>query len=163
MTPQLLSEELRQLQDPHLRRRRWAAGLSLFSAVTLSGIALYQFGILKRLPEPPIPGLDAEKVNGSAEAYSMLNTPDAFLGVASYAVTACLASMGPADRWRKTPWLPMALLAKAIVDAAAAGKLTVDQWTKYRAFCLYCLMTAGATFATLPLVWPEAKSAFKRS
>ncbi len=47
------------------------------------------------------------------------------------------------------------------LDALGAGKLTVDQWTKHRAFCLWCLLAAGATFASVPLVLPEARAALR--
>ncbi len=47
-------------------------------------------------------------------------------------------------------------------DAAQAGKLTVDQWTEHRAFCVCCLLAAGATFAMAPLVVPEARAALEQ-
>ncbi|MDP9485648.1 MAG: hypothetical protein M3Q49_07665 [Actinomycetota bacterium] len=49
----------------------------------------------------------------------------------------------------------------AAFDALQAGKLTVDQWTQHRTFCFWCLLAAGATFATVPLVMPEARAAFR--
>jgi hypothetical protein len=48
------------------------------------------------------------------------------------------------------------------MDAALAGKLTVDQWTKYRAFCFWCLLTTAATFVAFPLAIPETKAAIRR-
>ena len=56
----------------------------------------------------------------------------------------------------------MALAAKVAVDAAVAAKLTVDQWTKHRAFCFWCLVGAGASFASVPLVVAEARAALQR-
>ena len=73
-----------------------------------------------------------------------------------------LAAMGGADRATQRPWIPLALAAKVLVDAAQSGKLTVDQWTKHRAFCFWCLLAAGATFATVPLALPEARAALDR-
>jgi hypothetical protein len=55
--------------------------------------------------------------------------------------------------------LPLALAAKVGLDALVAGKLTVDQWTKHRAFCSWCLLGAGASFASAPLVVREARAA----
>ena len=43
-----------------------------------------------------------------------------------------------------------ALAAKVAFDAANAAKLTIDQWTKQKAFCFWCLIAAGATFAMAP-------------
>jgi hypothetical protein len=47
--------------------------------------------------------------------------------------------------------------------AAQAAKLTVDQWTKHRAFCFWCLTAATATFITLPLTWREARATLSAS
>lgn len=44
-------------------------------------------------------------------------------------------------------------------DAVQAGILTWDQWARHRAFCLYCLIGASATFAALPYTLPEAMAA----
>ena len=163
LTPEQLGTDLREGSSTFLTHRRGIVGLSLFSAGIMGGIALYQMGVLKKLPEPPLPGFDAEKVNGSAEAYSYLATPDALLGMTSYAITACLAGTGAQSRWRTHSWIPLGMAAKALFDAAVAGKLTVDQWTKYRAFCFWCLLASGATMAVLPLAYAEARAAWDNS
>ena len=162
MTPEALSRELRLGSGPFLAPRRRVVGLSLLAAGAMMQVALYQTGIIPHIPEPPLPGLDADKVDAAAEAYAILATPDAILGLGSYAVTAGLAAMGGADRTETRPWIPLALAAKVAVDAAVAGKLTLDQWTRHRAFCSWCLLAAGATFATVPLVVPEAWAALRR-
>lgn len=162
MKPEALSRQLRQGSGPFLTRRRGIVGLSLVSINAMGLIALYQIGIIQHLPEPPIAGLDADKVDASAEAYAYFSTPDAFIGLGSYAVTMGLAAMGGKDRATQQPWIPVALAVKVIFDAAQAGKLTVDQWTKHRAFCFWCLLAASATFATVPLAMPEARVALDR-
>jgi uncharacterized membrane protein len=124
-------------------------------------IALYQMGAIRHLPEPPLPHLDADKVDASAEAFEKLHTPDAVLGLGSYAATMSLAAMGGAERHREMPWIPIALAAKVAFDVANAAKLSVDQWTKHKAFCFWCLLAAGATFAMAPLVFEEARAAFR--
>jgi len=125
----------------------------------MAPIALYQMGVIRHLPEPPLPRLNADAVDASAEAYGILQTPDAVLGLGSYALTAVLTAAGGEDRARTRPWIPLALAAKVVLDAASGGKLTVDQWTRHRAFCSWCLLAAGASFATVPLVIPEARAA----
>jgi hypothetical protein len=67
-----------------------------------------------------------------------------------------LAAMGGKDRAAIHPWIPLALLAKTAADTAQAARLTIDQWTKHKAFCLWCLLAATATFVSLPLAVPEA-------
>ena len=124
-------------------------------------IALYQMGLLKHLPEPPLPIFDADRVDASEEAYKRFSTPDAILGLGSYAATMGLAAMGGSDRARKAPWIPLALAAKVGFDVANAARLTVVQWKQHRAFCLWCLIAASATFAMAPLVIRETKNAFQ--
>ena len=66
-------------------------------------------------------------------------------------------AMGGKDRAQKQPWIPLALVGKATADALQAAKLTYDQWEKHEAFCIWCLVAAGATFATLPLVMAKRR------
>lgn len=161
LNPEELSGDLREGSSTFLKLRRGIVGLSFFSAGVMGGIALYQIGILKKIPEPDWSKFDAEKVNGSAEAYSHFATPDALLGLVNYGATACLAGMGAQKRWETHPWIPIGMAAKTLLDAAFAGKLTIDQWTKYRAFCFWCLLTTAATFTALPLAIPETKAALR--
>src|SRR5438270_5278672 len=151
-----LSRELRTETGGDLRRRRSIAGLSLVASASMGFIALYQLGIIRHLPDPPLPMMDADAVDASPEAYEKLGTPDAVLGLGSYAATMALAAMGGSRRAREAPWIPLALAAKIAFDAANAAKLSVDQWTRHRAFCFWCLIAAAATFATVPLIVPEA-------
>src|SRR5690348_4677762 len=76
---QTLSQELRLGLGGFLPQRRAIVGLSMVSALSMSLITLYQMGIIKHLPEPPLRGLDADKVDASAEAYSRISTPDGVL------------------------------------------------------------------------------------
>jgi hypothetical protein len=161
VAPLRLSRELREDTDGFLCQRRIAASLALVSMASLGIVALYQFGIIRRLPEPALPGLNAEKVNGSEEAYSLLHTPDAVLGLVSYAATLGLVAMGGANRAKESPWIPLALAAKAGVDAVQAAALTRKSWVSYRSFSLYSLFTALATFLALPIVMPEARAAWR--
>jgi uncharacterized membrane protein len=160
MRPGALRRQWRQGTGSALARRRGVAGLALLSAGSMGVIALYQLGLIKHLPDPPTPGVDSEAVVGSDEAYAQLATPDAVLGLGSYAVTLGLAAMGGEDRAARRPWIPLALGAKVTFDALQAGRLTLGQWPRHRAFCSWCLLAAGATFAALPLAVPEAIEAW---
>jgi len=162
VNPDKSGRELRCGSSLFLKRRRNITGLSLLSSAVLSGIALYQMGILKRLPGPRWRGFDAEKVNGSAEAYSILAIPDALLGLTSYGVTACLAGLGPEDRCRTHPLMAIGMAVKLLADAALAGKLTANSCRKYHAVSVWSLLAAAATFTALPLAIPEAKAALRR-
>jgi hypothetical protein len=39
-------------------------------------VSLYQTGIIKKLPDPPIPIFDSDKVDASDYAYKRMNSPD---------------------------------------------------------------------------------------
>lgn len=159
MKPAELSEQLRNDSGDFLDARRGIVVSSLAAVGCMGLIALYQIGVIKHLPEPALPGLDADKVDASDEAYSHLQMGDAFIGLGSYAATMGLAAMGPKDRAKTQPWIPLALAAKAGADAAQAAKLTYDQFAKHKAACMWCLVAAVATFATAALAIPEARAA----
>ena len=61
-----LSRELRTQTSLDLRRRRGIVGLSMLASASMGLIALYQTGIIKHLPEPPLPMMNADKVDASA-------------------------------------------------------------------------------------------------
>ena len=87
-TPRQLSLELRYGRNEQLKKRRFVVALSLFSIGCMGLISLYQSGVIRHLPEPPLPGLDADRVDASDEAYGRLQVGDAFIGMGSYAITA---------------------------------------------------------------------------
>lgn len=155
-----LSDDLRFGTGDFLKERRRVVALSLVACTAMTTIARYQVGLSKRLPNPPLPFFNAEKVDAADEAYSRLQTPDGLLGLASYAVTACLAAAGGKDRAKSHPWLPLALAGKVLLfDTPLAAQLTVTQWTKQRAFCVWCLAASAMTFVSAPVVLPEARHA----
>lgn len=156
-----VSDALRRGDSAFLRRRRRVGGLSLAAMGSLGVVAAYQMGLLRRIPEPPLPFLGADGVDASGEAYQYLKTPDASLGLASAAVTLALAGMGPERRAEQQPLIPLALAAKAVLDAAYGVFLTIEQGTKHRRFCSWCLLAAAANVATVPQVLPEASAAWR--
>ncbi len=159
MTAKELSRELRGDEGHYLEERRGVVALSLVAIGCMGLIAAYQMGLIRSLPDLPLPMMDSDKVDASEEAYEKLSMPDAFIGLGSYAATMGLAAMGGKNRATEMPLVPLALAAKATFDAAQAAKLSYDQWAKHRAFCVWCLLAAAATFATLPLVMGEAAAA----
>lgn len=162
LKPADLGSALRSSQIRSVNNRRWIVALSAFSTTVMSGIGFYQMGMVRSIPEPRCPLFDAKKVNGSAQAYSILHTPDALLGTLSYSATACLAGASDPDRAHTAPWIPLAMGAKLALDATFAARLTWEQWTKYRAFCFWCLLTSAATIISAALGAPEAIAAGRR-
>ena len=162
MKPEELSQQLRLGKGHFLGQRRGTVVLGLVAVGSMSLITLYQMGIIKHLPELPLPVLDADRVDASAEAYSRFATPDGLLGIGNYAVTMGLAAMGGTDRAQKQPWIPLALAGKVAFDTAQGIRLFFDQKTKYHVFCSWCLLSAGTTLATIPLIIPETYTALRQ-
>ncbi len=79
MRPEELSRQLREGSGEFLARRRKVAGLALAAAGSMGLISLYQLGIIKHLPDPPLPGFDSDKVDAAAEAYSWFQTSRSFI------------------------------------------------------------------------------------
>ncbi len=156
-----LSRQLRMGEGELLARRRAIVALQIVAGASMSLITLYQMGIIRHLPEPPLPMLDADTVDAAPEAYKILATPDAALGLASYGATTVLAAMAGPDRATTKPWIPLLMAAKVLVDALAGAKLTVDQWARHRAFCFWCLIGALASVVSVPLAVQEARIALR--
>ena len=162
MHPAQLSHELRDGQSPDLTRRRWIVGLSLLGTAMAQLVSAYQMGLVRRLPDPPgrLGALfDATKVDASDYAYKRLDTPDGFLMLNTLGLTATLAAAGGKDRARETPWLPIALAAKALYDVATNVKLAREEWADNKALCEYCQVASLASVAVAALAIPEAVAA----
>ncbi len=95
-------------------------------------------------------------MDASEYAYSRFSSPDAPLMTITYGVTTWLAGAGGPDRPRNAPWLPIAMAAKTLYDAATTVKLAREEWQENRAFCAYCQTATLASFASVALALPEA-------
>lgn len=156
-----LSRQWRHGSSPALARRRTIAGLALSATGAMGLITLYQLGVIKRLPEPPLPFFDAEKIVSSPSAYDTFSIPDGLLGLGSYAVTAALAALGGEQRATHTPWIPLALAGKLAFDLSQAIRSVMKQWRDGPSFCSWCLLAAGASFIAAPLALPETRTALE--
>ncbi len=157
-----VSDDLRRGTGSYLEQRRRIAGLTSLAGFALGVVGLYQFGLLRRIPEPPLRIFDAAAVDASGEAYQELKTPDATLGLLSAAVTLVLAGAGDRNRARTASWLPLLLAAKTAGDAAGGLVLTAEQLTKHRKVCFWCTIAAVAQIATVPYAVPEARAALRQ-
>lgn len=160
--PPVLSRDLRLRSDPDLRRRRWLVGLSLLGVGIGQVVGLYQTGLLRHLPDPPVGPFDSDRVNASDYAYKRLAMPDAFLMIGTYAVTAALAAAGGRDRAQRMPVLPVALAAKTLFDVGTNLKLAREEWADNRALCAYCQTASLISIASLVLALPEAARGLRR-
>ena len=160
MNPQQqLRKDLQYGETDDLRRRRATIGVSLVGMASMAVVSLLQTGVLKHLPDPPLPRFNSDKVNSSDVAYR-LGVPDGTLGVVGFAANLPLAAFGGAGRAREQPWVPLVAAAKAAVDAGIAGWYFYQMPAKENAWCGYCIVAALSNFAVFGLTLPEARKAF---
>jgi uncharacterized membrane protein len=106
---------------------------------TLVPVALYQTGMLRRLPDPPGAIFDSEWITSSTDAHPM-GIPDGLLGLGSYGATLALLLAAPSSG------IVRALLsAKLAGDGSMAAFNVVKQVVKFRRVCSWCTGTALAT------------------
>jgi Vitamin K epoxide reductase family len=159
--PRALSRQLRLETGPDLRRRRRVFGLSLLGTLAAQMVSLFQAGLVRRLPDPPVGPFDSDRVDASDYACSRLETPDGALMLVGYGVTAALAAAGGADRAERHPALPLAPAAKTGFDAVSALRLAGDERRENRAFCAYCQAATVPSLVSLALAPPEAGRAWR--
>ena len=158
LDPHELEESIRHDDRPEMRYRRAIVAVSLIGMVSMGIVSLLQMGIVRKLPEPHTkwPKFDTVKVNTSKEAYSY-GMPDGSLVLVTHAMNIAIAAAGPADRYEKRKWLPLAAIASALPQALMAAKYLFYQMPKVdKAWCPYCVVDALTHFATLGLALPEA-------
>jgi len=158
--PQQLRRELQESDSENARRRRKIIGLSLFGVAAMAAVSLFQTGIIKHLPDPPVDGFDSDKVNSSDTAYA-LGVPDGTVSLASLAANVPIAAFGGENRHAEMPLVPILAAGKAIVEAAAAGWYFYQMPTKEKAWCGYCIAGALTNVGIAWLTLPEAKQAWK--
>lgn len=161
MNPRQLSRELRTAETPDLTRRRWILGLSLIGSTMGQIVSLYQTGIIKHLPDPPLPYIDSDRVDASDYAYRRLKSPDAPIMIVNYGITAWLAAAGGKNRAQQNPLLPLALSAKTLIDVVSALELAREEWNENQAFCAYCQLATLCSLVSAALAVPEASAALR--
>lgn len=160
--PRQLSRELRETHnDPDLNRRRWIVGLSFASLAAGKLVSLFQFGMIKELPDPPIDIFDSTKVDASDYAYKRFQSPDAFVMVVSSGITAWLAAAGGVNRAEQNPALPLLMAAKTWGDLLTTVQLGREEWDENKKLCFYCQAATVLSVASAVLSVPEALRAIE--
>ncbi|WP_437563183.1 vitamin K epoxide reductase family protein [Sorangium sp. So ce542] len=160
-SPARLRAELQRGRSPDLARRRLIAAVSLAGGASMAVVSLFQMGAIDHLPDPPVSGVDSDKVTSSDLAYT-LAFPDAPLALVSFAANLPLAAWGGGGRASDAPGIPIAAAAKAAIDGIVSGWLFVQMPRRERAWCAYCIVAAAANVAVLALSLPEAWRALRR-
>ncbi len=160
LEPQKLRRELQRGNSENLGRRRAIIGLSLLGMGAMTAVSLFQTGIIKHLPNPPIDCFDSDKVNSSETAYA-LGVPDGALSLASLAANIPLAAFGGENRAEEQPIVPILAAGKAVVEAVVAGWYFYQMVAVEKALCGYCITGALANMGIAALSLPEAIEALE--
>lgn len=161
MNPQDLRRRIQWDDSSEMRLRRAVVGVSLVGAASMAIVSLFQTGIIKHLPDPPVqrPHFHSDKVNSSTEAFGY-GMPDGPIALTTHGVNTMLAAAGPPGRYRDRPWIPILATAFAGAQAAVAAKYLFYTMPKVdKAWCPYCITDALMHFATFALTVPETGKA----
>lgn len=156
---QQLRKELQEGTGKDLKKRRGIIALSLVGIGAMTAVTLLQTGIVKHLPDPPLPDFNSDKVNSSDTAYA-LGVPDGAMSLASLAANIPLASFGGENRSKTMPLVPIAAAAKATIEAAVAGWYFYQMPAREGKWCAYCIVGAAANLGIAALSLGEAKKAW---
>ncbi len=137
-----------------ISKKRWAIA-SLAAAGFLDSLYMlaYEQGVIDSLICPFF-GEGCNTVGRSRHARH-LGVPNALVGVGGYGAMAALA-LWPRSRGRRRT-ASRALSGIAVSAAAAGAFLTWEQKSKVRAYCFWCLLSTGLSFAIAPLAIASAR------
>jgi uncharacterized membrane protein len=116
--------------------------LALLGCGVATYLTLYQWHVTSGVWDPLFGSGSSELVLTSPFT-GWLPVPDATLGAVAYLVEAFLATLGPVDRWRTTPWLVLLFGAVLLGLGLTAVMLVLTQVVFVRAFCTLCLASAA--------------------
>jgi uncharacterized membrane protein len=109
---------------------------SCAALATLVPVALFQLNVISKLPDPPLPVFDSERITKSKTAHPM-GIPDAVLGLASFGTTLTLAVLARRNKTAKK-----ILGVKLGMDASVAAFNAVRQVAEFGKLCSWCTATA---------------------
>ena len=158
--PEPIRSDLLNDRSDAMDRRRAIIRTSLAGMASMAAVSLLQTGIVRHLPDPPVPGFDSDRVNTSEAAYQF-GVPDGTVSLASMALNVPLAALGGVARAQTMPWVPLLSTAKAVAEAIGAGYYFYQMPAKEKAWCGYCIAGAIASFAVLKYSLPEAREAWR--
>ncbi|MBI4497274.1 MAG: hypothetical protein HY689_05180 [Chloroflexi bacterium] len=135
------------------------AGLSLLGVADALYMLAYHEGLIDSLACPFF-GEGCNIVGRSAHARH-LGVPNAAAGALGYAAMATLALWAGDTPPERRPLQPLGLAAVSLGAFVASALLTWEQAVKVKAWCFWCLLSAGLTLLILPLALNEGRAALR--
>lgn len=147
---------LREGSSFTLKNRRKIILMSALGLCDFALISIYQTGVIRNLPDLPLPYFDSNAVNASKKAYAS-GLPDATSGAMMYALTMILASYGGERKVGRGKIWDKLLMGATVVGSVAALQYLYDMVFKQKKICLYCVSGALLNLSMLPYAWKELK------
>lgn len=159
--PAAARRTLRESRAPEVILRRAIIAASLVGIASMGLIALFQGGLLRRLPDLPLEDFRSDEVNASDTAYGW-GMPDSPISIGAHAASLAAATIGAEDRAEKQPWLPLAASAVALPAAVTSARyLFYDMPVREKGWCPYCIVDALAHMAVLGFTFWESRKALR--
>lgn len=127
--------------------------LTLLSMPLAMYMAVYQLGYIDTMWDPVF-GDGTRRVLTSSVSHAF-PVSDAGLGAAMYLIDLVMTCAGDPRRWRTMPWLVLVFGVLIIPVGIVSVVLVVLQPVAVGAWCFWCLITASATLAMVPLAIDE--------
>ena len=118
------------------RGEKLLVGACCAALATLVPVTLYQAGLVRQLPDPPLPFFDSERIAMSKAAHP-LGIPDGFLGIASFGMTLGLVLLA-----RRHGTAKKVFGLKLTLDASMAAFNVGRQVVQFGKLCSWCTATA---------------------
>lgn len=151
-----IRDVLRNQTSEDLDRRRKVVLLSALALADFGFITLYQTGVIRRLPDIPLPIFDTNEINGSEHSYKM-GTPDASIATVNHALNIALAAAGGSEGAARKPIFDVALGAVVLANAAGAVRFMRKMIFVQKKICIYCVAGALINFASAVIIAPTVK------
>ena len=125
----------------------WDLGLALASLLPMLAVCMRQLGIVRHLPDPPLPGFCTDRVTTSRAAHPF-GIPDSLLWIPG-AVADLLAATVARHLVCRVWWLAAAVLVQDLAFSLFALWLLLQMSTRLKAWCVYCLGAGAARWIVL--------------
>jgi uncharacterized membrane protein len=144
-----LPKELTRGRGESLSARRRIAALAAGVTANFALIGMRQYGVIRRLPDPPGRWFDSNAVITSRAAYPF-GVPDSALAVIGLGGIIGLATAGGSKRTGRPKILDKLLAAAVGIGVAGTVYYLGEMILRQRRLCAYCLASATGFFAMVP-------------
>ena len=144
-----VGKELTSGSGASLSARRRIAAIAAGLAADFALIGMRQYGVIGKLPDPPLRMFDSNAVITGRAAYP-LGIPDSALAVTGLGAIIGLATAGGSTRTGRGKWLDVLLAGAVSIGAAGATFYLHHMIARQRRLCAYCLVGAAGFYAMVP-------------